>query len=1035
MSDLMRSVSFKELVKRIFSEYNKDKTIFSFSPSLNGPVKVPHGEMKLFGESAASPVGPAAGPHTQLAQNIISSWLAGARFFELKTVQIMDTLEIEKPCIDAEDEGFNTEWSTEYTLDKAYDEYLKGWFLCHILEVLFEDHTEKQFIFNMSIGYDLEGIKNPRMNEFIMRLVDSSGEKNFSLYRDELRKLADDPDFLKGTGLEDKKGRLTALADRISPRICRSVTLSTMHGCPPDEIEKIAEYLLREKKLNTFVKLNPTLLTFQGVRSTLDKLGFDYVGLKQESFDHDLQYPDAVSMLKRLRKLAAGENLTFGVKLTNTLGSVNNKGNLPGEEMYMSGRALFPISVQLALKLSREFEGSLPISFSGGASSLNMEDLLNTGIRPVTMATDMLKPGGYGRMARAVEKSYTVKTWNRDGIDIKALERLVEKALISPEYTKDWRGTDSISTEEPLPLYDCAIAPCKTACAIHQDIPEYIRLVGQGRYGEALDVIYNKNPLPFITGWICDHKCQYNCTRLDYDGSVKIRDMKKIAARQGWSEYIKAFKKPAEGTGAKVAVIGAGPAGLAAAYFLRRGGASVSVFEKEDSPGGVISHILPSFRMPMEEIDKDLEFIKAHGVDFHFSQKNITIDELKAQGFEKIIIGIGAEKDNKLKLDGGNVITSLDFLSSFRSKAEETEIGKYVAVVGGGNTAMDSARSAKRLPGVKEVRVFYRRTLTEMPADREEYYDAMEEGISFHFLRNPAEFTADGKINCTVMTLGEADASGRRRPVATEEIESFPVDTLITAIGETVDNDALKAIGLPVPGRYVKVNKKTNETEIPGVYLCGDALTGPLSIVGAMAGARKSVDHILSQREVVLTQLIAEPLSAEETDDLRTRKSVILDSGDNQDKDFAAWAEKEASRCLQCDVICNKCVDVCPNRANVSIRTEKKEFSQETQILHIDAYCNECGNCAQFCPWDGRPYKDKLTVFSLKEDFENSNNNGFFVEGESVRLRLKGIILNLTWSHGELTGPIPAGTEGRKTAALIRTVLKEYPWYTRQVEK
>lgn len=1034
MSDLMRPVPFMELVNRIFSEYSKEKTVFSFSPSLNGPAKAPHGEMELFGENAASPVGPAAGPHTQLAQNIITSWAAGARFFELKTVQIMDTLEIEKPCIDAEDEGFNTEWSTEYTLDKAYSEYLKGWFLCHMMEALFEDHTDKQFIFNMSVGYDLKGIQNPRMDQFIDRLMDSSEEEEFSLYREELRKLAKDPDFLKETDLEEKKGRLAALADRISPRICRSVTLSTMHGCPPDEIEKIAKYLLSEKKLNTFVKLNPTLMTFQGVRSTLDKLGFDYVGLKQESFDHDLQYPDAVSMLKRLRALATAESLTFGVKLTNTLGSVNNKGALPGEEMYMSGRALFPISTQLALKLSKEFEGTLPISFSGGASSLNMEDLLNTGIRPVTMATDMLKPGGYGRMARAVEESYKVKTWNRESIDIKALEKLVDKALSSPEYTKDWRGTDPISTEENLPLYDCAVAPCKTACAIHQDIPEYIRLVGQGRYVEALDVIYNKNPLPFITGWICDHKCQYNCTRLDYEGSVKIRDMKKIAAQQGWSEYIKAFKKPSGGTGAKVAVIGAGPAGLAAAYFLRRGGATVSVFEREDSAGGVISHVLPSFRMPLEEIDKDLEFIKAHGVDFHFGQKDLTIDGLKAQGFEKIIIAIGAEKDNKLNLPGGNVISSLDFLNSFRTKPEETEIGKYVAVVGGGNTAMDSARSAKRLPGVKEVRVFYRRTLKEMPADREEYYDAMEEGISFHFLRNPAEFTADGKIKCTVMTLGEADASGRRRPVETEETETFPVDTLITAIGESVDNEALKSIGLPVPGRYVEVDKRTNETEIPGVYLCGDALTGPLSIVGAMGGARKSVNQILAQMGVLLTPVIPESLSSEEIADLRTRKSVILESGDNQDSDFAAWAEKEASRCLQCDFICNKCVDVCPNRANVVIRTGKEEFNQETQILHIDAYCNECGNCAQFCPWDGRPYKDKLTVFSLKEDFENSENNGFFVEGESVKLRLKGVILNLTWRFDELTGPIPAGIEGRKTAALIRKVMKEYPWYTRRVE-
>ncbi len=1035
MSDLMRPVPFEQLIHRIFTEYAKDGMIFNFSPSLGGPKKEDHPLMELFGEKAATPIGPAAGPHTQLTQNIVTSWLAGARFFELKTVQIMDTLEIEKPCIDAEDEGFNTEWSTEFTLEKAYDEYLKGWFLCHMLETLFEDHPDRQFIFNMSVGYDLKGIQNPRMDQFINRLIDSSEEAKFKEYRDTLKKLAIDPDFLKGTELESGKGRLAALADEISGKICGSVTLSTMHGCPPDEIEKIARYLLTEKKIHTFVKLNPTLLTFQGVRDTLDKLGFDYVGLKQESFDHDLQYPDAVKMLKRLKALGEEQGLRFGVKLTNTLGSVNNKNKLPGDEMYMSGRALFPISIQVALKLSREFEGTLPISFSGGATSGNIKEILKTGIRPVTMATEILKPGGYARMARTVENSYSVEDWNSPKIDIPALEALVKTALEAKEYKKSYRGTDVISTEEPLPLYDCAVAPCKTACAIHQDVPEYLRLIGQRRYVEALDVIYNKNPLPFVTGWICDHKCQYNCTRIDYEGTVKIRDMKKIAAQQGWEDYIRAFREPARQPGVKTAVIGAGPSGLAAAYFLRRGGADVTVFEKEDSPGGVISHVLPSFRMPAEEIEKDMEFIRAHGVDFRFGQKNLTIQGLKDQGYGKIIISIGAEKDNTLDLPGGKVMTSLDFLNVFRTRPDQADVGENVAVVGGGNTAMDSARSAKRLPGVKNVRVIYRRTLKEMPADREEYYDATAEGITFHFLRNPKAFSGKGELECTVMELGEPDESGRRRPVPTEKTETFPVDTLITAIGEKVDTDILKSMGLNIPGKWVEVDDVTNETEIPGVYLCGDALTGPLSIVGAMGSARKSVDHILSQMGRALTPLKPEALSEEELRDLRHRKSILTESGDNQRTDFAAWAEREASRCLQCDVICNKCVDVCPNRANVFIRTGREEFGQETQILHVDAYCNECGNCAQFCPWEGRPYRDKITVFSLKEDFENSENDGFLVTGEDILLRQKGQLFNLVWRQGELYGPLPYGKEGEQTGEIIRKVIKEYPWYIGPVDQ
>ncbi len=1032
MTDIMRPLSFRELVNRLFAELAQDGTVFSFDKTLSGADGSGHTPMELFGENAATPAGPAAGPHTQLAQNIVTSWAAGARFFELKTVQIMDTLEIEKPCIDAEDEGFNTEWSTEFTLDKAYDEYLKAWFLLHMMEALFEDHEDRQFIFNMSVGYDLKGIQNPRMDQFINRLMNSSSEEKFLQYKKELDAMAADPSFLKGTGLEGKAGALTGLADRIPGEICRSMTLSTMHGCPPEEIEKIAVYLLTEKKIHTFVKLNPTLLGFEKVRSILDELGYDYVGLKTESFDHDLQYPDAVAMLTRLIALGKKQGLSFGVKLTNTLGSINNKGALPGDEMYMSGRALFPISINVALKLSKEFDCTLPISFSGGAAVYNMRDLIATGIRPVTMATEMLKPGGYGRMARAVDMAKNVPDWNRSSIDLKALEALAEKAMTAKEYKKDWRGTDEISTGEELPLYECAVAPCKTACAIHQDVPEYLRLVGQGRYADALEVIYNKNPLPFITGWICDHKCHYNCTRIDYDGTVKIREMKKIAAQQGFDEYLKRFNAPKTGSSRKAAVIGAGPAGLAAAYFLRRGGMEVSIFEKTDGPGGVIRNVLPSFRMPPDQIEKDMEFIRLHGVDFHFGKKNLNVNDLKAKGYDKVLIAVGAEKDRRLDLPGGRIMTSLEFLEKFRTDPDSCGLGENVAVVGGGNTAMDSARSAVRTPGVKQVRVIYRRTLKEMPADREEYYDAMEEGISFHFLRNPESFQSEGVLRCSVMKLGEPDESGRRRPVMTEETEEFPVDTLITAIGETVDNELLKSFGIPVSGKWAATDERTNETEVPGVFLVGDAKNGPDSIVGAMGSARKSVNHILAAEGVLLTPAKIEKLDNTEREDLTKRKSRMTASGKDE-KDFAAWAEVEASRCLQCDVVCNKCVDVCPNRANVVVKTPRG-FTQESQILHVDAYCNECGNCAQFCPWEGRPYKDKITVFSTPEDFEGSDNYGFYLKGDQIILRQSGSLFSLKWDGENLSGVIPGGSDGEKTAAVLKTILTDYNWYNGPVE-
>ena len=990
--------------------------------------------MELFGEQADAPIGPAAGPHTQLAQNIVTSWAAGARFFELKTVQIMDTLEIEKPCIDAEDEAFNTEWSTEYTLEKAYDEYLKAWFLLHMLQALFEESEEKRFIFNMSVGYDLAGIKTPRMDQFINRLMDSSSEEKFLGYRKELDALASDPAFLKGTGLEEKAGRLKGLSGKISGKLCRSMTLSTMHGCPPEEIEKIAVYLLTEKKIHTFVKLNPTLLGFDTVRSVLDDLGFDYVGLKREGFEHDLQYPDAVAMLTRLIDLAKKQGLSFGVKLTNTLGSVNTKGILPGDEMYMSGRALFPLSIRVALKLSREFDGKLPVSFSGGASVLNIKQLLDCGIRPVTMATEMLKPGGYGRMSRAIDRAAECADWNRDGIDLDALDALVDHATKAPEYKKQWRASDVITTGEGLPLFDCAVAPCKAACAVHQDVPEYLRLVGQGRYADALEVIYNKNPLPFVTGWICDHKCHYNCTRLDYEGTVKIREMKKIAAQQGFDEYLKRFQEPVTGLKGKAAVIGAGPAGLAGAYFLRKGGREVTVFEREESPGGVIAHTLPSFRMPLDQIEKDMDFIRMHGVEFRFGVSDMTVEKLRGEGYDKILVAIGAERNNRLDLPGGKVITSLDFLEKFRSEPEKCDLGEKVIVVGAGNTAMDSARSAVRTPGVKEVRVVYRRTLKEMPADREEYYDAMKEGISFHFLRNPAAFKENGDLECTVMTLGEPDESGRRRPVPTDDTESFKADTLITAIGETVDSDVLSAMGVPLEGRWAKVDPETMETAVEGVYLVGDAQSGPASIVGAMGSARRAVNHILAAQAVVLPDISTEGLNDTEMVELLEKKSELRKSSDSPD-DVASWARQEAARCLQCNTVCNKCVDVCPNRANVVITVDSELFGQPTQVLHVDAYCNECGNCARFCPWDGRPYKDKFTVYSREDDFKAGTNNGFILSGKEITLRLNGTLNTLSWDGKVLSGSLPGGPEGEQCAALMKTVLTDYAWYTGPVDE
>lgn len=1059
MGDRMRPVPFEELIERVFSEYRNHGTVFGihkedfFRPSGKHSITV-------FGQKCATPLGPAAGPHTQLAQNIISAYMVGGRFMELKTVQIMDHLEIAKPCIDARDEGHNVEWSTEYTLEKAYDEYLKAWFAVHLIQAAFTGKAESpDFIFNMSVGYNLEGIKQPKMQTYIDNMIDATRSPLFAEYKARLKNIIEEEDLLEGSDLEGHEKALKGLEERISANICPSVTISTMHGCPPKEIEAICSYMLTEKKLNTFVKLNPTLLGYDKVREILDSTGFTHVGLRRESFEHDLQYVDALAMLHRLVDLARKEGLGFGVKLTNTLGNINDGSVLPGDEKYMSGRALLPISTTVAARLSEEFGGKLPVSYSGGCTIFSVKDIFDTGIRPITMATDMLKPGGYARMARMAEKlEKESRTWGKTDIDVEAVKELSNNARKAYYSQRDFRGERQAKVNDELPIFDCYVSPCMQACPIHQNIPDYVSLVGEGRYAEALGIIYEENALPNILCNICDHQCQLHCARMDYEGAVHIRDMKKIAVEKGTNDYLSQWQRPQAPADVKAAVIGAGPAGLAASFFLARSGFDTTVFEKASNAGGVVANIIPKFRIDPKAVQADIDHIKDHGVKFAFNCKmeDVTVKALKDAGFDYIYYAIGSEKDNLIKVEGdrSKVIAALEFLEGFHDEGKALDLGKHVVVTGGGNTAMDAARAAKRVAGVEDVTVVYRRTEREMPADPEEYRMALDDGISFIFLANPASING-GKLTCTKMALGEPDASGRRRPVETKETIDLDCDTLITAIGEHADTDALKWLGVPVTDKgWPKVNKDTNETEVPGVYAIGD-VNGPSTVVKCIASARKAVEATIdkvfdeikdaeipqeSQTELEeQTQEEAEDeayIEAEENffKDVQFRKTHLCTDckACGQCKNADEYAVQEAKRCMDCTYYCNKCVDVCPNRANVAIDMRFSEYTDDPfQILHLDAFCNECGNCASFCNHMGRPYKDKFTLFSRLDDFKDSTNSGFYVEADKVLVRLDGETTECRIDgDGNLVGEVPDLVRD-----LIEQVFISYDYLLTRVEE
>ena len=1045
MADLMRPIPFGELLTRIMGEFRNHDSIFSIDKAQfykDDRKKT----VNVFSQSCTTPMGPAAGPHTQLSQNIVASYLVGARFIELKTVQIMDHLEIAKPCIDARDEGYNVEWSTEYTLEKAYDEYLKAWIVLHMIESAMEGKVVEKpsFIFNMSCGYNLEGIKQEKMQIFIDSMIDAGKKPLFDEYINEAKALLDEG-ILEGSDWEGREECVRKTLDKISRNICPSVTVSTMHGCPPKEIEAICSYLLTEKKLDTFVKLNPTLLGYDTVRKVLDDLGFNYVVLKRESFEHDLQLSDAKAMLHRLVELAGKEGRKFGVKLTNTLGNVNPQDVLPGDERYGSGRILLPLSTRVALILSEEFNGTLPISYSGGVSALSVKELFEIGIHPITLATDMLHPGGYAKMKQLCEICKEApEAWKKETIDVSRLRKFVE-TVSSPKGIagKEFRGTNSSKVGTPLSLFDCYVAPCVEACPIHQPIPEYVALAGEGRLAEALSLIYTSNALPNITGWICDHQCQNHCTRMDYEGPVQIREVKRIAAEKGFDEFkASMWEKPDEPADVKAAVIGAGPAGLAAAYFLALAGFDTSVFEKEKNAGGVVANIIPEFRIPLEAVEKDVQFIKDNGVKFNFGTEK-TIKELRDEGFEYIFVGVGATASNDPHVSGnGPRESAISFL--LRSKnGEKIDLGKNVVVVGGGNTAMDAARMAIRTQGVESVTVVYRRSQSEMPADREEYEMALSDGVKFLFLANPSDVT-DGIMNLKKMVLGEKDASGRRKPVESGETFTLDCSYMISAIGEKADQNVLDAIGVGEEGK---------------VYIIGDTKTGPSTVVRCIASAQSAVDDaidkvyedILSQdddekecdcegectcssqeEEVIEEDEDIDEIRSEEDDffaSIREKKSSVLLSASKTSKDFL---KTEAKRCLECSYYCNKCTEVCPNRANVMLdMRDTGLFDDPFQILHLDAYCNECGNCAAFCPHDGGPYLKKFTLFSRLDDFENSTNSGFYSENDQVKIRLDGKIIDGEIDKdGKLVADVP-----EEVKAMVETVFVSYSYLLGPVEE
>ncbi len=1007
-SSAFSPISIIQLFKLIETEYNTRREIFGIPEELffNPHTHTGLG-MEIFGQPLNTPLGVAAGPHTQMAQNIISAWLCGASYIELKTIQTLDELEISKPCIDMQDEGYNCEWSQELRIQESFSEYLKAWVLIHLLQHKFgwNKPQGRGFVFNMSIGYNFEGIQNENVQWFLKSMADCRLAK-----QEIINELLPFYPELQGLDIPDS--------------ISDNITLSTMHGCPPDEIEKIGHYLLKEKKLHTLVKLNPTLLGKEELRDILNnKLRFKN-NIPDIAFEHDLKYPDALGIIRRLQQTADVEGLFFGVKLTNTLESVNHKNIFPAHEqmMYMSGRALHPISVNVARKLQNEFGGKLNASFSAGADCFNICDLVDSGLKPVTVCSDILKPGGYGRLNQYIESLSAKKPGNK----LLALEKLnayADEVLLNEDYKRDPFISKSIKTSRSLGYFDCIHAPCVDECPTNQDIPEYLYHTSRGDFQKAFDVIMAKNPFPNVLGVACDHLCQTRCTRINYEQALKIKEVKRFVAAEGLDADI-SISPP---NGLRVAIIGAGPSGLSCAYFLRMGGFEVEIFETKAIPGGMVSEAIPAFRLKMESLRKDIDRIENLGINIHYNSKvdSDLFNQLRAD-YNFVYIAAGAQLFKTLHMEGENamgVLNAFDFLKNAKL-GKHLEIGKNIMVIGGGNTAMDVARTAKRMASAgSTVKVIYRRTRTEMPADVDEIKALLAEGIELLELLAPEMLVVHKNrvtsLVCAKMQLVKSNTDSRLTPVKIEgEFVEFPVDSLIPALGQEIDIDFISSADL-------HTGKGSYETGIPNVFTGGDAMRGAATIVKAVGDGRKAAIQIAAKAGISLPseKLTSDKMMSHKDFIIRKSKRVKINalfSGDSVEFTPES-AMEEASRCLFCGDVCSVCVTVCPNRANNYYHTEVAEIpiwkftfdgekslfeiedylkvQQKYQVLNVSDSCNECGNCTTFCPSKGSPFSDKPRFCLTRKSFDRTDR-GFFLqkEGETTTLlhRQGDLLISLT---------------------------------------
>ncbi len=537
-------------------------------------------------------------------------------------------------------------------------------------------------------------------------------------------------------------------------------------------------------------------------------------------------------------------------------------------------------------------------------------------------------------------------------------------------------------------------APCQMACPAGIDVPTYVSLIGMGKDAEAIDVIRRDNPLPWVCGLVCTRPCEFMCVRARIDTPVSIKFLKAFSAERAfsWGQYQNPTPAPANGR--KVCVVGAGPGGLSAAYYLALRGYTVRVIEALPMAGGMIFVGIPRYRLPREVIDRETAKIEELGVEFHYNTcfgKDVNLDQLKAEGFEAFFLAMGAHAAFNLGIPGEDdypqVLEAIDFLK--RVALGERHIpGRRVVVIGGGNVAIDAARTCLRL-GCEEVTLAYRRTRNEMPADEEEVEQAEEEGVRFAMLTVPVAVEGDGTamtgLRCLKAKLVAKPGSKRMSPKPIEGSEFLiQTDALVSAIGQRVDNQwtrELKALKW-TRRDTIRVNTATMATNIEGVFAAGDAVTGPATVIEAIGGGKRAALGIdryfrgIPQPDMppvpVRRQRVAWTEVPAATKMVLKRPEMPLLNMDRRRTTFQQvelgysenMVREEARRCLRCDICrrCGLCVEICRDKMGVdALEMGYLEFDHpgSTDFRRTQQRCIACGACATNCPTGAMQLEDR----------------------------------------------------------------------------